>query len=296
MNQVLAMRAFIRVVEAKSFSRAADQLELPRSTISKLITDLESHLGVKLMQRTTRTINITEEGWGYYRRIVKVVADIDEADLAVRDNKNKPQGHLRIDVQVSFAHHMLIPSLPEFHRQFPDITLSLGVSDRTINIVGEGVDCAIRAGGIQDQSVVARKIIDLDYVTCASPDYLRSRGMPQGPQDIADNHNKIIYFSSSSGKIVPLIFKRKDETREITESQFSANEGETVINLMLAGLGIAQHLRAFVQPHIDSGRLIPVLQEWHQPALPFYVVYRQNMHQNERLKVFIHWLMSRFGI
>lgn len=295
MNQVLAMRAYIRTVEAKSFSRAADQLELPRSTVSKLITDLEKHLGVKLIHRTTRSVNITAEGWEYYRRVVKLVADIDEAEQAVRGKKDKPQGHLRVDVQVSFAHNLLIPALPEFNEEYPDITMALGISDRTINIVGEGVDCAIRAGSVQDQTLVARKITDLEYVTCGSAAYFKSMGIPRTPQEVADTHKKIIYFSSTTGRIVPLTFTRQGETLEISESHFSANEGDGVINMMLAGMGIAQHLRAFIQPHLDSGRLISVLQDWHQPALPFYAVYRQNIHQNERLRVFIDWLIRKFG-
>lgn len=295
MNQVLAMRAYIRTVEAKSFSRAADQLELPRSTVSKLITDLEKHLGVKLIHRTTRSVNVTAEGWEYYRRVIKLVADIDEAEQAVRGKKDKPQGHLRIDVQVSFAHNLLIPALPEFNQEYPDITMALGISDRTINIAGEGVDCAIRAGSIQDQTLVARKITDLEYVTCGAAAYFKRMGIPRTPQEVADAHKKIVYFSSTTGRVVPLTFNRQGETLEITESQYSANEGDGVINMMLAGMGIAQHLRAFIQPHLDSGRLIPVLQDWHQPALPFYVVYRQNIHQNERLRVFIDWLIRKFG-
>lgn len=295
MNQILAMRVFIRVVETTSFGRAADQLELPRSTVSKLITDLEKHLGVKLMHRTTRMVTITSEGWEYYRRAVKLVADIDEADLSVQNKKKKPQGHLRIDVQVSFAHNLLIPALPEFHREYPDITLALGIRDRTINIVGEGVDCAIRAGTALDQSLVARKITDLEYVTCASPAYLKTMGIPLDPQEVADKHKKIVYYSTGTGKIQPLIFMQKDQLIEISDNQFSSNDSDGVIHLMLAGLGIAQHLRVFVQAHLDAGRLVPVLTEWHQPALPYYVVYRQNTHQNTRLKVFVDWLIAKFG-
>ncbi|TDB44035.1 LysR family transcriptional regulator [Photorhabdus luminescens] len=243
----------------------------------------------------SRSVTVTAEGKEYYCHAVKVVADIDAADNAVRVKKNKPQGHLRVDVQVSFAHNLLIPALPEFHQEYPDITIALGINDKTINIVGEGVDCAIRAGKIQDLSLVARKITDMEYVTCASPAYLKSNGAPQTPQEVKDRHKKIIYFSSTTGKIVPLTFTRKEETIEIVDSQFSANEGDGVINLMLAGLGISQHLRAFVQPHLDSGRLVHILKDWYQPPLPFYVVYRQNTHQSTRFSVFINWLIERFG-
>ncbi|TNH44595.1 LysR substrate-binding domain-containing protein [Photorhabdus luminescens] len=142
----------------------------------------------------SRSVTVTAEGKEYYCHAVKVIADIDAADNAVRVKKNKPQGHLRVDVQVSFAHNLLIPALPEFHQEYPDITIALGINDKTINLVGEGVDCAIRAGKIQDLSLVARKITDMEYVTCASPAYLKSSGVPQTPQEVKERHKKIIYY------------------------------------------------------------------------------------------------------
>ncbi|MGH7004853.1 MAG: LysR family transcriptional regulator, partial [Alphaproteobacteria bacterium] len=155
MNQLLAMRAFVRVVESGSFRGAANQLAVPRSTVSKLVTDLERHLGTRLMHRTTRSLVVTPEGEDYYRHAVRLVAEVDEADGAVRGKKLTPRGHLRIESTTTFAQNVLIPHLPDFHRHYPHVTIALGMSNRTANIMGEGVDCAIRAGEIGDESLVA---------------------------------------------------------------------------------------------------------------------------------------------
>ncbi|UKJ23751.1 LysR family transcriptional regulator (plasmid) [Enterobacter mori] len=294
MNQLMAMRAFIRVVEATSFSRAANQLDMPRSTVSKLVTDLETHLGVRLIRRTTRTVSITAEGQEYYLYAVRLIAGIDDADNALRAKKEKPRGHLRLEVQVTFAYAYLIPALPEFYREFPDITLALGINDRMVNIVGEGVDCAIRGGKIQDQSVIARQLTSMNYVTVASPAYLAAMGFPRSPEDLQSNHRRINYLFSSSGKTEPLLFNRGAEHTEITGCQFSASEGSGMRDLILAGLGIGQHLQEFIQPQLSSGNLVQILPEWHRPALPFHIIYQPDSHQNVRLRAFVEWATSRF--
>lgn len=295
MNQLLAMRAFVRVVEAGSFNRAADQMGMPRSSLSKLVSDLEQHLGAKLIHRTTRTVSVSAEGLEYFHHAEQIIASVDAADTSVRGKKHKPRGHLRIDATVSFAHRLLIPALPDFHREYPDITLSLGINDTTINIVSEAVDCVIRAGALSDMSMIGRKLFELDYVTCASPDYLARYGEPASPEDLRDNHSIISYFYAATGKPLPLVFAANGDTQEIYASQFAVNEGEGVMNMLLAGLGVGQHLRRFAQPHIDSGKLIPVMTRWNQPRLPFHLVYPPNRYQSARLRVFVNWMIERFG-
>lgn len=295
MNQLLAMRAFVRVVETASFSRAADQLALPRSTVSKLITDLERHLGIKLMHRTTRTVGTTSEGLEYYNQAVRLIADIDAVDSAVRGKKLKPRGHLRVDAPASFANCLLIPALPGFRREYPDVTIALGISDRTVNIVGEGVDCAIRAGELQDMAMIARRIFDLCYVTCASPNYLERMGVPSSPADLPANHVMVGYFNAATGKPEPLIFDNGAERHELDEHMVATNEGNGLIGMMLAGLGVGQHLRRFVQPYLDSGELVAVLDDWTRPAIPFHIVYPPNRHQSARLKVFVEWVLNEFA-
>lgn len=295
MNQLLAMRAFVRVVETGSFSRAADQLALPRSTVSKLITDLEKHLGIKLMHRTTRAVATTSDGLEYYSHTMRLIAELDAVDTAARGKKLKPGGHLRVDAPASFANCLLIPALPDFHREYPDITIALGISDRPINIVGEGVDCVIRAGQLDDMTMIGRKVVDLQYVTCAAPAYLERMGTPSTPIDLQTKHVQAGYFFAATGKPEPLIFESGTQRYEINNCVFSTNDGNGLKEMMLAGVGIGQHFRHIVQPYMEAGRLVPILPDWSRPAIPLHVVYPPNRHQNARLKVFIDWVIQTFG-
>ncbi|QSI30240.1 LysR family transcriptional regulator [Variovorax sp. RKNM96] len=295
MNQLLAMRAFLRVVDTGSFSRAADQLALPRSTVSKLINDLEKHLGVKLIQRTTRAVAPTSDGQAYYEHAMRWIADLDSVESAVRGKKLKPSGHLRIDAPAAFANCLLIPKLAEFHRAYPDITIAVGISDRPLNIVEEGVDCVIRAGRLDDMAMIGRRVTELQYVTCAAPAYLDRKGIPSSPDDIRSNHDAACYFFAATGKAELLIFERGAERFEIGNCVFSTNEGNGLKEMLVAGLGIGQHFRRIVQPCLDSGELVEILEDWSRPAMPFHILYPPNRHQNARLKVFVDWVIQKFG-
>ncbi|MFL1552868.1 LysR substrate-binding domain-containing protein [Pseudomonas sp. D47] len=296
MNQLLAMRAFVRVVDTGSFSRASDQLALPRSTVSKLITDLEKHLGIQLMHRTTRALAPTLEGLEYYRHARRLVAELDEVDSAARGQVLKPGGHLRVDAPASFANCLLIPALVDFHREYPDITIALGISDRAVNIVGEGVDCVIRAGKLDDMAMIGRKVADLEYLTCAAPSYLDRRGVPQSPEDLQNNHLKVGYFFTGSGKPEPLIFETAGQCIEVNDCAFSTNEGNGLKEMLLAGLGVGQHFTSIVQHYLDTGQLIRVLPHWSRPATPLHILYPPNRHQSARLKVFTEWVIHTFGV
>ncbi|MDP9992838.1 DNA-binding transcriptional LysR family regulator [Variovorax boronicumulans] len=295
MNQLLAMRAFVRVVDTGSFSRTADQLALPRSTVSKLITDLEKHLNIKLMQRTTRAVTPTSDGLEYYGHAMRWIAEMDSVESAVRGKKVKPSGHLRIDAPAIFANSLLIPELPEFHREYPEITVAVGISDRPLNIVEEGVDCVIRAGKLDDMAMVGRRVTGLQYVTCAAPAYLDRKGIPSSPDDLQLNHAAACYFFST-GKPELLIFERGAERFEIGKCVFSTNEGNGLKEMLLAGLGVGQHFRRIVQPYLDSGELVAVLEDWSRPAMPFHILYPPNRHQNARLKAFADWVVQKFGV
>lgn len=293
MNQLLAMRAFVRVVDTGSFSRASDQLDLPRSTVSKLVGDLEAHLGNKLMHRTTRTVVPTTDGMEYYGQAVRLLADLDAMDHAMRGQRRKPHGHLRIDAPAAFATAILIPALPDFYREYPDITVALGISDRPVNIVGEGVDCVIRAGSVDELSMVGRKLLDMPYMTCATPAYLARMGVPASPADLA-GHVRIGYFYPATAKPEPLIFEAGGERVEIDAGELSTNDSNGLLALLRAGMGIGQHFARVVQPFIERGELAPVLPDWSRPAMPFQILYPPNRHQSARLQVFVDWLIATF--
>ncbi|HEY0341280.1 MAG TPA: LysR family transcriptional regulator, partial [Steroidobacteraceae bacterium] len=172
MDQLLALRVFVRIAEAGAFSKAADSLNIPRPTVTKLVQELEAHLGVKLLQRTTRRVTVTAEGAAYYERAVRLVSEVEDMDARAAHTRSQPRGRLRIDIGSSLANLILIPALPNFRARYPDIQIHLGVSDRPIDLIGEGVDCVIRAGVLADSSLMAKRIAELDYITCASPAYL----------------------------------------------------------------------------------------------------------------------------
>jgi DNA-binding transcriptional LysR family regulator len=296
-DQLLAIRTFVRIAEAGNFAKAADSLNLPRSTASKLIADLEDHLGAKLIQRTTRTLTVTPEGAQYYERAIRLLTDLDEMDSTVAHARAQPKGLLRVDIGSSLANFILIPALHGFRSLYPEVEVHLGVSDRPIDLIGEGVDCVIRGGALSDTSLIARRICELDYVTCAAPSYLKVHGIPATPSALEHGHCVSSYFSSLTSKTFPLYFHRGDEIVEIDKRSMAAvNESTAHLNSLLAGLGISQTFRFVAQPYIDSGRLVAILEDWTRPKHPIHIMYPPNRHLNAKLRVFVDWVADVFAV
>ncbi|PXW25737.1 LysR family transcriptional regulator [Paraburkholderia caballeronis] len=295
-DQLLALRVFVRIAEARSFSRAADSLDMPRPTVTKLMQELEKHLGVKLLQRTTRRVTVTAEGAAYYERALHLLGEVEEMDALVARSHAQLRGRLRIDIGSSLANAILIPALPDFHARYPDIQIHLGVGDRPVDLIGEGVDCVIRSGVLADTSLVAKRIAEFDYVTCASPAYLTVHGVPAHPEQLAQGHGLITYFSSLTGKPNPLLFRRRRETFEIGHSAMLAvNESTARLTALLAGLGVSQTYEFLARPHIERGALVPLLREWTRPRHPVHLLYPSNRHVPEKLKVFADWAAGIFS-
>ena len=295
MDQLLALRAFVRIAEAGSFANAADQLNLPRSTASKLIRDLEEHLGAKLIQRTTRSASVTVEGASYYERATRLLAELDEMDSATSKMPAKPTGRLRVDVGSVLANVIIIPRLREFRRRYPEIDLHLGVSDRRVAVISEGVDCVIRGGDLQDTSLISRRLCELDFVTCASPAYLEENGVPRTPRELENDHVLISYFSAQSGKAYPPSFSNGEERYEPPlGTAVLVNDSIAHLNTVLAGAGVGQILRVAAQPHLESGSLIRLFEDFSGPKHTMYIVYPPNRHLNARLRVFVDWTIEIF--
>lgn len=296
MDQLLAIRAFVRIAEAGNFGRAADQLDLPRSTISKLIQDLEGSLGVRLVQRTTRRTTVTPEGAAYYERALRLLADLEDMDAEARRVRASPRGRLRVDVGSVLANLALIPALPDFQARYPDIELRLGVSDRPADLVGEGIDCVIRGGALAESSLVARKLCELQMVACAHRAYIDAHGLPAHPDALRSGHRLLGYFSSLTGRAFPLRFERGGEAIEIQpEGAAAVNESTAHVTALFAGLGVGQAFRFALQPHLDSGTLVEVLPDWDQPRFPLYAMYPQTRHMNAKVRVFVDWAVEVFG-
>lgn len=295
MDQLQAIRAFSRVVEAGSFTRAADSLDMPNATMSKLVQELEAHLGVRLLQRTTRRVTVTPEGEDYYAKASRVLKNLEDIDSSFNLGRSKPRGHLRIDVGGSTARDVLIPLLPKFMAQYPDIRIDLGVSDRSVDLIGDSVDCVIRGGPLDNSSLVARSIGHATMVTCATPGYLKHYGTPAYPDELKNGHRLISYVSAQNGRAVPFRFERKGEKVEIKlEHRIGINESNAHLAACIAGLGIVQTFSYAAKPALDEGTLVEILAKWRPAAYPFHVVYPQSRYVTHRLRVFIDWLVERF--
>lgn len=295
MDQIQAMRVFVRVVEAGTFTRAADSLSLPKATVTKHVQALEARLRVKLLNRTTRRVTVTPDGAAYYERTVRLLTDLDDIEASMTNARANPRGRLRIDVGTAVAQLLIIPHLAEFHALYPDIQVDLGVSDRLVDLIGDNVDCVIRGGELTDQSLVARRIASLEFITVAAPRYLAAKGTPAHPLDIETAHTSVIYFSAQSGRHYPLEFRRGDEAIDIAGPyQVSVNESNAYLRAALAGLGIAQVTTYQAREFLESGQLVQLLPEWTQPLLPVYVVYPPNRHLSAKVRAFVDWAADLF--
>ncbi|MFR0693178.1 LysR family transcriptional regulator [Enterobacterales bacterium AE_CKDN230030158-1A_HGKHYDSX7] len=295
MDQLQAIRAFARVVEAGNFTRAADSLDMPNATLSKLVQELEAHLGVRLLQRTTRRVTVTPEGQDYYAKATRLLRDLEDIDSSFNLVRSKPRGHLRIDVGGSTARDVLIPLLPDFLARYPDIRLDLGVSDRSVDLISDKVDCVIRGGPLDNSSLVARSLGQAEMLTCASPEYLRHNGVPAYPEELRNGHRLVSYLSPQNGRAVPFRFERDGERSELKlEQRVGVNESNAHLAACVAGLGIIQTFTYAARSALRDGTLVEILQPWRPAPYPFHVVYPQNRHITQRLRVFIDWLVECF--
>ena len=295
MDQIQAMRIFVRVVEAGTFTRAADSLSLPKATVTKHVQALEERLRVKLLNRTTRRVTVTPDGAAYYDRTVRLLTDLDDIEASMTNARANPRGRLRVDVGASVAQLLIIPHLAEFHARYPDIQVDLGVSDRIVDLIGDNVDCVIRGGELSDQSLVARRVGNLEFITVASPDYLERKGTPAHPLEIEEKHASVIYFSPQTGRHYPLEFRKGDESVDITGPyQVSVNESNAYVTAIVAGLGVGQITGYQAERHLKSGALVQLLPEWTQPLLPVYVVYPPNRHLSAKVRAFVDWAAELF--
>jgi len=295
MDQLLAIQTFARVVEAGSFTRAADSLDMPNATVSKLVQDLEAYLGVRLLQRTTRRVSITPEGQAYYEKTARILSDLEDLDTSFNIARSKPRGQLRIDVGGSTARDVLMPLLPDFVSRYPEIRLDLGVSDRSVDLIGDSVDCVIRGGPLANSTLVARSLGHAKMVTCATPGYLKQFGSPAYPEELKNGHKLVSYISSQTGRAIPFRFEREGSKLEIhAEYRIGVNESNAHLAAGMVGLGIIQTFEYTARPALDTGVLVEILGLWRPAPYPFHVVYPQNRHVTHRLRVFVDWLLQHF--
>ena len=293
MDRLDAMRLFTRIVERRSFTVAAQDLAVPRSTVTTVIKELESRLGVRLLQRTTRVVKPTLDGEAYYRRCVAILDDIEDAEGAF--SGALPKGLLRVEVQGTLARHFILPGLPEFFAKYPDIELAMSESDRWVDLVQEGVDCALRYGRLRDSDLVARPVAVLERLTCATPAYLERFGTPSGIDDL-DGHRVVGLRSLTTGSITPLEFGDGAEQRTVTvPTTLSVTGTESYLAGIRLGIGLAQVPRFHVEEDLRRGTLVQILKDHPPPSVPVSLIYPRSRQLSPRVRVFLDWAAGEFA-
>ena len=297
MDRLAAMQAFASVVEPGSFTRAAGTVQLGRATVTALVQLLEAHLRVRLLHLTTRKVVVTREGADYYRKVLRLLADLDEAEASVASATAQPRGRLRIDVPSPFARLLLVPALPDFQARFPEIRLDIGVSVREVDVIGDNVDCVIRGGVPSDQALVARHLGDLQFGLHAAPAYLQRVGAPVHPQELEGPlHESVGFLNPRSGRPRRFQLRRGSEVVELEgRCRLALDDGNAYLAAGLAGLGVVCVPDYMAAPHEARGELVRLLADWQLPAMPLHLMYPPNRHASQRLRVFIDWVAGLLG-
>lgn len=296
MDKLQAMEVFVQVVDTGSFTRAAENLQMPKATVSTLVRNLETTLSTKLLNRTTRQISVTADGAAYYERCLAILADVRDAEESLSASRASPTGRLRVDVSTGFARHFLIPTLPDFFARYPGIDLDLGCSDRPVDLIEEGVDCAVRGGELSDSTLIARRVGVLSFMTVAAPSYLALHGRPVHPDDL-NGHQCLKYFSPKTGKIYDWDFARDGQRIQTrVPGRLAVNDSNAYMSATLRGMGIAQIVSYVAQPYLASGQLERVLDDWSIDPMPVHVVYPQNRHLSAKVRAFVEWVAELFDV
>ncbi|ROO40338.1 LysR family transcriptional regulator [Pseudomonas sp. 7SR1] len=291
MDRLQAMQVFRRIVELGGFGKAADDLGLPRATVSLLIQQLEAHLGVQLLQRTTRQVRATLDGEAYYQRCGQLLDDLDDLEGSMSAQRSQPCGTLKVDMPIAFGCTWILPHLQDFYQRYPLLRLDLGFHDHQVHLQREGVDCAIRAGNITDQALVARPVVRLSQLTCASPDYLARSGTPRRLEDLAEH--RAVSFGAGNGRYFPFEFEMAGQVREWqVPGELTVNNADAYVTACEAGFGLIQAPRYHVQRQLAEGRLVEVLQAFAVPAWPISLVYPPHRQLSPRVRVFIDWVIE----
>ncbi|MGO3518613.1 MAG: LysR family transcriptional regulator [Acetobacter cibinongensis] len=290
MDRIDLFRIFTRVVETESFTRAADLLKMPRSTISTAIQDLEIRVGTRLLARTTRSVSVTPDGAAFYEHCLRLIADVEDVESLFRQDTVSPQGIVRVNVPERIGRLVIAPALPEFLERYPGIEIELGMTDRAINLVEGGVDCVLRVGPLQNSGLIGRRIGTLPLINVASPDYLHRYGTPNHPDELM-KHHVVRYASPTSGRVEDWEWVENTIVQTTPVSgRITVNSAEASIACCLAGLGLIQIPAYDVKHHLPTGELIQVMPHWNAEPMPMTLLYPHRKHLSRRLQVFMEWL------
>ena len=292
MDRIDLFRIFARVAECGSFTRAANALDVPRSSVSAAVRDLECRVGARLLHRTTRRVSPTQDGIAFYERCIRVIAEVDETESLFRESAVSPSGKIRLDVPGRIGRMIIAPALPEFLERYPDIDIDLGVTDRAVDLIAANLDCVLRVGPLGDSGLIARRLGELPLINVASPAYLARYGIPRHPSELA-THQAVNYASPSTGRLEPWEWIEGGERHAMPlRSRVTVNSAEVYIACCLAGLGLIQIPAYDVKRQLDAGLLIEVMPDHRAESMPMTLLYPHRQHLSRRLQVFADWLAS----
>lgn len=290
MDRIDLFRVFVRVVELASFTRAADALVLPRSSVSAAVRELESRVGARLLHRTTRKVAPTPDGTAFYKRCLRLLADVEETEALFRQSARRPVGKLKVDVPGRLGRLIIVPALPDFFARYPDIELDLGVTDRAVNLVEQSVDGVLRVGVLSQSGLIARSVGVLPLINVAAPSYLGRHGIPETPDDL-DTHLAVRYASPSTGRIEDWEWIDNGHVRtRVVAGRITVNSAEAYIACALAGLGMIQIPAYDVKPHLAAGEVVEILPHHRAQPFPMTFLYPSRQHRSRRVQVFADWL------
>jgi DNA-binding transcriptional LysR family regulator len=293
MDPLDGIAAFARVVDCGSFSAAADRLKLSKSAISAHVQRLEDRLGTRLLNRSTRSLSLTEAGAAYYRHCVRILAEADAAEQAAVALQREPRGTLRISAPDTFGWMHVAPAIPDFLKRYPDLSIDIALSEKHVNLVDEGLDLAIRIGALADSALVVRKLAPSRILLCAAPGYLAAHGTPQEPAALAA-HNCLCDSVTPWGNAWRLTAKAK-EAHVVVSGSMRANSAEMLRAAALAGLGVASLPSWVIADELRSGALRRVLSSWELPRSAIYAVYPDNRLMSAKVRAFVDHLARHFG-
>lgn len=295
MDRFFAMKVFTRVVESRSFVKAAESLQLAAPQVSRTVQALEAHLGARLLNRTTRSISVTDDGEAYYQRSIRVLAEVDEMEAELTHAKLNPKGRLKVNLPALVAKMVIIPALPDFFERYPDIEIEMGLSDRQVDIVEEGVDCVLRTGELEDSGLVARRIGNMRRITCASPAYIEKYGEPKTIEDL-HNHIGVNYVSSNTGRMRgwDYVVNGVVETIDM-HGLIAVNDVDAYVSCGLHGLGLLKTAIFPIAQYLETGELIEVLKDYCSPPRAISIMYARNRHLPRKVRVFADWVAEVFA-
>ncbi len=293
MDQLNSMKAFVAVADAGHFATASERLGLSRAMASKLVMDLEAHLGLRLLNRTTRKVSLTDPGAAYLERCRDILAALEEAEREIAAQASEPVGRLRVTAPMSFGASHVAPQIAVFTARHPRVNVDLVLNDRLVDLVEEGYDLAIRIGRLADSSLIAKRIGATRAVACASPDYLAAHGRPRKPADLA-NHECVLYSYASAGAVWTFSGRDGEETVRVG-GRVACNNGEAICAMAIKGLGVILQPDFIVSSHLRSGALQQILTEYNKEATGVYAIHASHRHVPLKLRMFVELLSTAFG-